>query len=88
MASKLVQENIIMTGIAPGAFASTMNKAARDHQDAVEKGIPAKRIGRPEDMASAAVFLASSAGDYVVGSTLPVDGGVVNAANPGTSIEA
>lgn len=88
MASKLVQENIIMTGIAPGAFASTMNKAARDHGDMVEKGIPAKRIGRPEDMASAAVFLASSAGDYVVGSTLPVDGGVVNAANPGTSIEA
>lgn len=88
MASKLVQEDIIMTGIAPGAFASTMNKAARDHGDAVAPGIPARRIGRPEDMASAAVFLASSAGDYVVGSTLPVDGGVVNAANPGTSIDA
>ena len=88
MASKLVQEDIIMTAIAPGAFASTMNKAARDHEDKVEKGIPAKRIGRPEDMAAAALFLASSAGDYVVGSTLPVDGGVVNAGNPGTSIEA
>ncbi len=88
MASKLVQEDIIMTGIAPGAFASTMNKAARDHGDAVAPGIPARRIGRAEDMASAAVFLASSAGDYVIGSTLPVDGGVVNAANPGTSIEA
>ena len=87
MASKLVQEDIIMTGIAPGAFASTMNKAARDHEDKVEKGIPAKRIGRPEDMASAAVFLASSAGDYVVGSTIPVDGGVVNAPGPGTSID-
>lgn len=88
MASKLVQEDIIMTAIAPGAFASTMNKAARDQEDKVEKGIPAKRIGRPEDMAAAALFLASSAGDYVVGSTLPVDGGVVNAGNPGTSIEA
>ena len=88
MASKLGQEDIIMTAIAPGAFASTMNKAARDHEDKVEKGIPAKRIGRPEDMAAAALFLASSAGDYVVGSTLPVDGGVVNAGNPGTSIEA
>ena len=87
MASKLIQEDIIMTGIAPGAFASSMNKAARDHEDAVEKGIPAKRIGRPEDMASAAVFLASSAGDYVVGTTIPVDGGIVNAANPGASIE-
>lgn len=87
MASKLVQEDIIMTGIAPGAFASTMNKAARDHGDAVAPGIPARRIGRAEDMASAAVFLASSAGDYVIGSTLPVDGGVVNAANPGSGID-
>jgi NAD(P)-dependent dehydrogenase (short-subunit alcohol dehydrogenase family) len=87
MASKLVQENIIMTGIAPGAFASTMNKAARDHGEAVAPGIPAKRIGRPEDMAGAAVFLASAAGDYVIGTTLPVDGGVVNAANPSASIE-
>jgi len=85
MASKLVQENIIMTGIAPGAFASTMNKAARDHGDAVAPGIPAKRIGRPEDMAGAAVFLASAAGDYVIGTTLAVDGGVVNAANPNAS---
>lgn len=88
MASKLVSEDIIMTAIAPGAFASTMNKAARDHEGVVEKGIPAKRIGRPEDMAAAAVYLASSAGDYVIGTTLPVDGGVVNAANPGASIEA
>ena len=38
--------------------------------------IPAKRIGKPSDMAGAAVFLASLAGDYVVGDTLAVDGGV------------
>ncbi len=87
MASKLVSDDIIMSGIAPGAFASSMNKAARDHEAAVEKGIPAKRIGRPEDMAAAAIYLSSSAGDYVVGTTLIVDGGVVNAANPGASIE-
>lgn len=87
MASKLVSDDIIMSGIAPGAFASNMNKAARDHEAAVEKGIPAKRIGRPEDMAAAAIYLSSSAGDYVVGTTLIVDGGVVNAANPGASIE-
>lgn len=87
MASKLISDDIIMSGIAPGAFASNMNKAARDHEDAVEKGIPAKRIGRPEDMAAAAIYLSSSAGDYVVGTTLIVDGGVVNAANPGATIE-
>ncbi|WP_108812839.1 SDR family oxidoreductase [Sphingorhabdus sp. Alg231-15] len=87
MASKLISDDIIMSGIAPGAFASNMNKAARDYEDAVEKGIPAKRIGRPEDMAAAAIYLSSSAGDYVVGTTLIVDGGVVNAANPGATIE-
>jgi NAD(P)-dependent dehydrogenase (short-subunit alcohol dehydrogenase family) len=42
----------------------------------VSQAIPSKRIGTPEDMAGAAIFLASRAGDYVVGSTLVVDGGV------------
>ena len=85
MAAKLVQEDIIMSGIAPGAFASTMNKAAGDHGDAVAPNIPARRIGRPEDMASAAVYLASAAGDYVIGTTIAVDGGVVNASQSGAS---
>ena len=87
MASRLVKDDIIMSGIAPGAFASNMNKAARDHEEAVEQGIPARRIGRPEDMAAAAIYLASRAGDYVVGTTLIVDGGVVNAANPEANIQ-
>ena len=53
-----------------------MNRAARDHGDEVVKRIPAQRIGSTEDMAGAAIFLASRAGDYVVGATLVVDGGV------------
>ncbi|MEY3745381.1 MAG: hypothetical protein RL430_1412 [Actinomycetota bacterium] len=76
MAIQLAKDNIVMTAIAPGAFASEMNKAARDHGDAISAGIPAKRIGTTEDMAGAAVYLASRAGDYVLGSTLIVDGGV------------
>jgi NAD(P)-dependent dehydrogenase (short-subunit alcohol dehydrogenase family) len=76
MALHLAKDNIIMTAIAPGAFASEMNKAARDHGDAISAGIPARRIGTTEDMAGAAVYLASRAGDYVLGSTLVVDGGV------------
>jgi NAD(P)-dependent dehydrogenase (short-subunit alcohol dehydrogenase family) len=76
MALHLAKDNIIMTAIAPGAFASEMNKAARDHGDALSAGIPARRIGTTEDMAGAAVYLASRAGDYVLGSTLIVDGGV------------
>ena len=76
MALKLAPERIAVSAIAPGAFASTMNKDARDRGDEIAKRIPLGRIGTPEDMAGAAIFLASRAGDYVVGSTLIVDGGV------------
>ncbi|WP_298430376.1 SDR family oxidoreductase [Ottowia sp.] len=76
MALKLAPERIAVSAIAPGAFASTMNKDARDHAEEVSRRIPLGRIGTPEDMAGAAIFLASRAGDYVVGSTLIVDGGV------------
>lgn len=79
MAARLVQDGIIVTAIAPGAFASEMNRTARDHGEEFAKGIPMRRIGTFEDMAGAAVFLASRASDYVVGDTLAVDGGVVHA---------
>ena len=76
MAIRLIRDNIVVTAIAPGAFASDMNRDARDHGDALSKVIPSRRIGTAEDMAGAAIYLASRAGDYVVGSTLIVDGGV------------
>lgn len=76
MAASLIKDNICVSGIAPGAFASDMNRAARDLSDEVAKMIPAGRIGDDSDMAGTAVFLASKAGDYVVGDTLAVDGGV------------
>jgi len=76
MAIRLAPERIAVSAIAPGAFASEMNRAARDHADEVIKHVPAGRIGTDEDMAGAAIYLASRAGDYVVGSTLVVDGGV------------
>ncbi|WP_285414253.1 SDR family oxidoreductase [Variovorax sp. efr-133-TYG-130] len=79
MALRLAQERIVVSAIAPGAFASDMNKDARDHGDEVKGRIPAGRIGVPEDMAGAAIYLASRAGDYVMGSTLVVDGGVTHA---------
>ena len=87
MAARLIEDSINVTSIAPGAFASEMNKAARDHGDEVAKRIPMRRIGTDEDMAGAAIFLASRASDYVVGDTLVVDGGLVNA-SLGTSIDA
>ncbi|MGB7418908.1 MAG: SDR family oxidoreductase [Erythrobacter sp.] len=82
MAARLIDDNIIVTSIAPGAFASEMNKAAKNAPDASAKFIPAKRIGSAQDMAAAAIYLASAAGDYVIGETLTVDGGVVNASIP------
>ena len=76
MALRLIQDNIVVSAIAPGAFASDMNRDARDRGDLIAKRIPSRRIGTPEDMAGAAIYLASRAGDYVVGSTIVVDGGV------------
>ncbi|RYD95158.1 MAG: SDR family oxidoreductase [Sphingomonadales bacterium] len=86
MAARLIEDRIVVSSLAPGAFPTDMNKAARDHADGVAKRIPAQRIGVTEDMAGAAIYLASRAGDYVVGETLTVDGGVVNA-NMGGSID-
>lgn len=76
MAARLVQEKIVVSAIAPGPFASEMNRDARDRAEEVARNVPLGRIGRAEDMAAAAVYLASQAGDYVVGATLTVDGGV------------
>ena len=79
MALRLAQDNIVVSAIAPGAFASEMNRVARDHAEETAKRIPAGRIGRDEDMAGGAIYLASRAGDYVMGSTLVIDGGVTHA---------
>jgi NAD(P)-dependent dehydrogenase (short-subunit alcohol dehydrogenase family) len=87
MAARLIRDSINVTSIAPGAFASEMNRAARDHGDAVAQNIPAGRIGTEEDMAGAAIYLASRAGDYLVGETITVDGGLVHA-TLGRSIDA
>jgi NAD(P)-dependent dehydrogenase (short-subunit alcohol dehydrogenase family) len=84
MALRLAEDHIVVSAIAPGAFASDMNRTARDHGDEVSKHIPMRRIGRDDDMAGAAIYLASRAGDYVCGSTLVVDGGVTHARGAGT----
>jgi NAD(P)-dependent dehydrogenase (short-subunit alcohol dehydrogenase family) len=79
MAARLISDFIAVTAIAPGPFASNMNRAARDHADEVAARNPSQRIGRDEDMAGAAIYLASRAGDYVVGETIAVDGGAAYA---------
>src|ERR1700722_16399046 len=59
MAARLIRDNICVSCIAPGAFASDMNITARDQAEAVSKRIPARRIGRDDDMAGVAIYLAS-----------------------------
>ena len=86
MALRLIEDHIVVSAIAPGAFASDMNTLARDQGEEVAKRIPARRIGTDEDMAGAAIYLASRAGDYVVGATLVVDGGVSDARGSGGAV--
>jgi 2-deoxy-D-gluconate 3-dehydrogenase len=76
LAARLIDDAINVTGIAPGAFGTELNRAARDQGEEIAKRVPSRRIGRDDDMAGAAIYLASRAGDYVVGETLVVDGGV------------
>jgi len=82
MAARLVKDHIYVTSLAPGAFPSNMNKVARDQAEASAQGIPNKRVGDKWDMGGTAVYLASRAGDYTVGETVTVDGGIVNAHLP------
>ena len=76
LAGTLIAENIVMTAICPGAFGTDMNTVARDQAEATAARIPSRRVGTDEDMAGAAIYLASRAGDYVVGHALTVDGGI------------
>ena len=84
IAARLVQDRIVVSGIAPGPFPSEMNRDARDNGDEVAHKTPLGRVGNDEDMAGAAIFLASRAGDYVVGDTIAVDGGHAYAKLPYT----
>jgi NAD(P)-dependent dehydrogenase (short-subunit alcohol dehydrogenase family) len=76
LAKRLAAENILVNAIAPGAFASDMNVWARDEPEKVSERIPVGRVGNPADIAGTAVYMCSRAGDYLVGITIPVDGGV------------
>jgi NAD(P)-dependent dehydrogenase (short-subunit alcohol dehydrogenase family) len=77
LAKELGPKRITVNAIAPGPFESKMMAATLDaFGDAIAASAPLGRIGRPDDMAGAAVFLASRAGSYVTGAVLPVDGGI------------
>jgi len=82
LAKRLKSENVLVNAIAPGPFESNMMAfALRDDEAraAVAADVPLGRIGNPDDMAGLTIFLASKAGAYLTGVTIPVGGGIATA---------
>ncbi|HZJ26013.1 MAG TPA: SDR family NAD(P)-dependent oxidoreductase [Acidimicrobiia bacterium] len=79
--AKQLAPRITVNAIAPGPFESKMMAATLDaFGDEIVAGAPLKRIGRPDDMAGTAIYLASRAGAYLTGAIIPVDGGIATTA--------
>jgi len=79
LAKRLVSEHITVNAIAPGPFESRMMAWALDDPElrsSIEGEVPLGRIGRPDDVAGLAQFLASRAGAYLTGTVIPLDGGI------------
>jgi NAD(P)-dependent dehydrogenase (short-subunit alcohol dehydrogenase family) len=81
LAKRLGRDNIAVNAIAPGPFESKMMAATLAAAgDAIAAHSVFNRIGRPDDMAGTALFLASRASAYITGSVIPVDGGIATTA--------
>ncbi|MGH9080165.1 MAG: SDR family oxidoreductase [Acidimicrobiales bacterium] len=79
--AKRLAPRITVNAVAPGPFESKMMAATLEaFGDQIAASAPMKRIGRPDDMAGVAIFLASRAGAYVTGAVVPVDGGIATTA--------
>jgi NAD(P)-dependent dehydrogenase (short-subunit alcohol dehydrogenase family) len=77
LARELGPRKITVNAVAPGPFESKMMAATLAAAgDAIAAAAPLRRIGRPDDMAGVAVYLASRAGSYVTGAVISVDGGL------------
>lgn len=77
LAKNLGRSHVTVNAIAPGPFESKMMaETLRNFGDSIAASAPLGRIGRPDDMAGTAIFLASRAGAYVTGAVIPVDGGI------------
>jgi NAD(P)-dependent dehydrogenase (short-subunit alcohol dehydrogenase family) len=77
LAKRLAAQHITVNAVAPGPFPSKMMAATLDaFEEQIVASTPLSRIGRADDMAGIAVFLASRAGAYLTGTVIPVDGGI------------
>jgi NAD(P)-dependent dehydrogenase (short-subunit alcohol dehydrogenase family) len=82
LARELGPQHITVNAVAPGPFRSKMMAATLDaFGDSIASSAPLRRIGRDDDMAGIAVFLASRAGSYLTGAIIPVDGGIATTAS-------
>jgi 2-deoxy-D-gluconate 3-dehydrogenase len=78
LALEWARYGIQVNGVAPGYFETGMNAAARTDEglsDQIIKRIPARRMGRPEELAPLVLYLVSPAADFVTGETITIDGG-------------
>jgi len=77
LASKLARKHITVNAVAPGPFQSKMMRETLERfGDGIARQNPLGRIGRPDDIAGTTIYLASRAGSYITGVTIPVDGGI------------
>ena len=78
LSKELISRGVTVNAVAPGFIASEMTAEMGDVVlDEAKKRIPAKRLGEPEDVAAAVLFLASKDAGYISGQTLVVDGGMI-----------
>lgn len=81
LARELGPQHVTVNAVAPGPFPSQMMAATLDAiGDRIAAKAPLRRLGRDDDMAGIAVFLASRAGAYLTGTVIPVDGGIATTA--------
>ncbi|MGX1775626.1 SDR family oxidoreductase [Nocardia brasiliensis] len=81
LARELGPEHVTVNAVAPGPFPSQMMASTLDAVgDTIAAKAPLRRLGRDDDMAGVAVFLASRAGAYLTGAIIPVDGGIATTA--------
>jgi 3-oxoacyl-[acyl-carrier protein] reductase len=78
LAVELGSRNVTVNAVAPGFVETDMTEAVRNKAgDFIQKKlIPARRLGKPEDIAAAVVFLASAGASYITGQVITVDGGL------------
>ena len=77
IAAEIARRGITVNAVAPGFIETDMTEAVRNAAgDQIKKKIPVRRLGQPQDIANAVLFLVSDEAEYITGQVLKVDGGL------------